>query len=82
MDMKRRGLSSVYDVSTEHSTSGVHIFKAICFLPDHSRPFVSSASETEECWKFVCGIGLVSGSLLEVEMVLRLGLAAFGEVTA
>lgn len=29
----------------------------------------------------MCCIGLVSGSLLEVEIVLRLGLAEFGEVT-
>lgn len=42
---------------------------------------MSIASGIEECWKFVCCIGLVSGSLLEVEMVLRLGLAGFGEVT-
>ena len=54
---------------------------AMFFLPGHSRPFVSIASGIEEFWKFVCCIGLVSGSLLEVEMVLRLGLAEFDEVT-
>ena len=81
MDMKNRGLSSVCDVGSEHRTSGVHIFMAMFFLPGHSRPFVSIASGIEEFWKFVCCIGLVSGSLLEVEMVLRLGLAEFVEVT-
>lgn len=54
---------------------------AVFLLCEHSGPFGDIASGTEKSWKPVCCIVFMSESVLQgVEMVLRLGLAQFGEV--
>lgn len=56
---------------------------AVFFLPEQARPFGGIASGTEESWQLLCCTGLMSGSpLLGAEVVLRLGLAEFGEVAS
>ena len=81
MHMEKRSFFSVV-THTQNTGHRVHIFTAVFFLPGHPGHFGGVASETEQSWKLVYCIGLVFGSLLlEAEVVLRLGLTEFGEVT-